>query len=146
MAVITLAALHRLLFKHHNSPHLPTNVKLGLGPIQNCQRKRSYAGRGLMWWSFGWCGAWCVCKGKWRADEDGELSVGSSRVFYGNGCTTWRSSLRCIWSTVGGFGEGGCPNALLQDSLLSLWKNAGVALWKIQPPGQRGDGETWVVE
>lgn len=27
-----------------------------------------------------------------KGEGEGELSVGSSRVFYGNGCTTWRSS------------------------------------------------------
>lgn len=48
MAVITLTALCRLLFKHPNRP--PTNVKLGLNPIQNCRRKRSYEG------GWGWGG------------------------------------------------------------------------------------------
>lgn len=42
--------LCRLLFKHPNSP--PFNVKLGLCPIQNCQRKQSCSG--------GWVGGlWC---------------------------------------------------------------------------------------
>ena len=57
MPVITLC---RLLFKHPPS----TNVKLGLSPIENCQRKRSYDG-GLGCWSLGG-GSWCVCARKGR--------------------------------------------------------------------------------
>lgn len=81
MPVITLC---RLLFKH---PPSFTNVKLGLSPIENCQRKRSYDG-GLGVLVFGRRVLVCV---RGRAEEDGEPSVGSSRVFHGNGCTTWRS-------------------------------------------------------
>lgn len=39
-------------------------------------------------------------KGARRAEEDSE---GSSRVFYGNGCTTWSSSLWCVWGQGRGF-------------------------------------------
>lgn len=61
-------------------------------------------------------------KGARRAEEDSE---GSSRVFYGNGCTTWSSSLWCVWGQGRGFEEGrglfGAPACILTV----CGKNAG---------------------